>query len=186
MFLKITSGSLGGRKFRVPSSDLRPTGEKVRAAYFNTLFSLMDFNNKQFLDLFSGSGAFALESISRGFGSAVSVEKNSICTEQIKKSAADLNVENLITVFKSDVYTFDFKLLSGKMKFNAIYIDPPYADGDKMTQLVKKVVDSDVIAQSCVICVEGNSFLEWEKAGWDKKKKKFGDTHLSFIYPGRN
>jgi 16S rRNA (guanine966-N2)-methyltransferase len=182
MFLKITSGTFRGRKFRVPSSDLRPTSEKVRAAYFNTLFSLIDFDNRLFLDLFSGSGAFAFEALSRGFSSAVSIEKDSICAEQIKKNAAELSVQKEIKVIKTDIYKYNFKLLSEKTKFDAIYIDPPYADGNKMAELIDKIVDSDIIAQNCVFCVEGNSFLNWTGKGWDEKRKKFGDTHLTFIY----
>lgn len=181
MFLKITAGFLKGRRFAVPSTKLRPTGEKVRSAFFNTLFSMIDFDNRNFLDLFSGSGAFVFEALSRGFKSGCAVEKDPVCAKQIRLNAIELGITEQTEVFREDIFLTDLNQYKEK-KFHAIYIDPPYALGDKMGELLEKIVNHSIVDEVCVICVEGSSFTEWKKEGWSLKQKKFGDTHLSFFY----
>lgn len=181
MFLKITSGFLKGRKIKVPSTSIRPTGEKVRCAYFNTLFSMIEFENRSFMDFFSGSGAFAFEALSRGFLTSTVIEKDPVCIRQIKNSSEELGVKEKITIFSEDAFSVDFECFKEK-KFNAIYIDPPYVLGDRMDELLEKIINHNITNEVCVICVEGKSFADWNKIGWSSKKKNFGDTFLTFFY----
>jgi len=71
--LRITAGELGGRRIRVPKGarDLRPTTERVREAVFSILG---DISGTRVLDLFSGSGALAIEALSRGASEATLVD----------------------------------------------------------------------------------------------------------------
>jgi 16S rRNA (guanine966-N2)-methyltransferase len=181
MYLRISSGSLKARRFRVPSTSLRPTCEKVRAAFFNSLFSLINFENRNFLDIFSGSGAFAFESVSRGFQRACAVEIDLKAADQIRESSKELGLNELVKVFNGDAFSIDLDCFSG-MKFSAIYIDPPYVIGEKIPDLLERITSSDIIDEVCVICVEGSSLTSWSKTGWSDRNKKFGDTHLSFFY----
>lgn len=181
MFLRISSGFLKARKFRVPSTSLRPTCEKVRTAFFNSLFSVINFEDRKFLDIFSGTGAFAFESVSRGFKSACAVEVDSKAAEQIRSNSKELGLDDLVKVINGDVFSIDLNCFSG-MKFNAIYIDPPYSMGEKIPSLLERILSSDIIDEVCVICVEGSSLTEWSRHGWTNRNKKFGDTHLSFFY----
>lgn len=181
MNLRITSGNLRGRFVKVPQTDLRPTGEKVRSAFFNTLFSMIEFEDRNFMDIFSGSGVFAFEAISRGFASALSVEVNPKAASQIRASAAELGLKQNVEVVNSDAFTLDFGRISDK-KFNTVFIDPPYAFGDRMPQLLDKIVDSGIIGDVCVIVVEGDSETLWQREGWSVKNKKFGGTFLSVFF----
>ncbi|MGI6393201.1 MAG: 16S rRNA (guanine(966)-N(2))-methyltransferase RsmD [bacterium] len=181
MHLKITSGFLKTRIVRTPATSLRPTCEKVRAAFFNALFSLIDFEDRAFLDIFSGSGVLAFEAVSRGFSKASAIEIDEKAVKQIKFSAEELGLSSLISVIRENAFTIDFNLLKGE-QFSAIYIDPPYTLGEKMASLLDKIVSSDIIHDTCVICVEGESVADWSRQGWSSKNKKFGDTFLTFFY----
>ncbi len=180
MNLRVSSGVLRGRYIKVPDTNLRPTEEKVRSACFNTLFSMIEFENRVFLDLFSGSGILAFEAVSRGFSCAFSVEFNPKAVSQIKSAASDLGLTGQVSVVHGDVFSLDFASLG--RKFNTIFIDPPYVLGDKMPGLLDKIVDSGIIDEVCVIVVEGNGETLWQKAGWSTKTKKFGGTYLSIFY----
>ncbi|MCA3676204.1 MAG: RsmD family RNA methyltransferase, partial [Methylobacterium sp.] len=75
--MRIVGGALGGRSLKGPSSDaIRPTSDRLRESLFNILAHGMDFEleGARILDLFAGTGANALEAISRGAGYAVLVD----------------------------------------------------------------------------------------------------------------
>lgn len=181
MFLRISSGLLKTRKFRVPETSLRPTCEKIRSAFFNSLFSTINFENRNFLDIFSGSGAFAFESVSRGFQNACALEIDRKASDQIRLSSKELGIQEQVKVFNGDAFLIDRHYFPA-MKFNAIYIDPPYALGEKIPDLLDRICNCEIIDEVCVICVEGSSSTCWNRSGWTNRSRKFGDTFLSFFY----
>jgi 16S rRNA (guanine966-N2)-methyltransferase len=179
MFIKITSGIHKGRRIKVPETDLRPTSEKVRSAFFDTIFSMINFEEGAFLDLFSGSGAICFEALSRGFESAVCVEKNPRAVALLKESSK--LISDNITIMQKDAFSvnkFDFKDIS----FKTIYIDPPYKYIDKIPQLIDKLIDSGIVGEVCVIGVESGNIIDWSKNGWSRKEKRFGGTFLTLLY----
>ena len=83
----ITSGKYKGQKITAPDENItRPTLSKVRMSVFNTLQAIIDFEGKAFLDMFAGSGIMGLEAISRGFESALAIEKNVKVANVIKSN----------------------------------------------------------------------------------------------------
>ncbi len=71
--MRITSGILKGRTFKVPKIGVRPTTERTREAMFSTLVAYVP--NARVLDLFAGAGGLGLEAWSRGAESVTAVEK---------------------------------------------------------------------------------------------------------------
>lgn len=125
--MNITGGKYNGRVVKAPDASLaRPTLSKVRMAVFNTLYSLIgDFDNKTFLDVFSGSGIMGLEALSRGFESVTGFEKNRAVLEIVKNNYKILGLSaNLILGDSLKV----LKRFEGQ-KFDVVYIDPPYLSG---------------------------------------------------------
>ncbi len=184
MQVRITSGQLKGCCITVPHTDLRPTEEKVRAAFFNTLFSMIDFNDRLFLDIFSGTGAMGFEAVSRGFKRAVLVENDFNAVKQIKENVAGIGMEDDFKILKKDAFSKNLFEFTGT-SFSAIYIDPPYKLKFKIPKLIKNLTDSEVADKVCVIGIEsGESFEPFELfvRGWSLKEKKFGGTYLTFLY----
>jgi 16S rRNA (guanine966-N2)-methyltransferase len=120
--LRITAGDLRGRRVPVPAGDLRPTSERARQAYFNIIGE--QIHEARFLDLFSGSGIFSFEALSRGAASATAVEYDKRGSAAIAKTAAALGVP--VNAVTGDVPAV-LKRLSEP--FDLVYADPPYEYG---------------------------------------------------------
>ncbi|MGK2856954.1 MAG: RsmD family RNA methyltransferase, partial [Thermoanaerobaculia bacterium] len=73
--VRISGGTLRGRKVQLPRGELRPTSSRAREAYFNVIAPSIE--GARFLDLFSGTGVFSLEAASRGAASIVAVDSSS-------------------------------------------------------------------------------------------------------------
>jgi 16S rRNA (guanine(966)-N(2))-methyltransferase RsmD len=115
--LRVTAGSLRGRRVPVPPRDVRPTSERARQAFFNILGDRV--LDAEFLDLFAGSGIFSFEAISRGAKSSLAIDKH---PEPIARLAKEWNV-NVLTM-KADVLAGIARL--GDRVFDVAYADPPY------------------------------------------------------------
>ncbi len=121
--MRVIAGKFKGKKLNSPvTTNIRPTGDKVKQAIFTKLqFFVQD---AKVLDLFSGSGALGIEAISRNAKEVVFVDNNINSIKLTKQ-----NLKNLGVVAK--VIHLDYKtaLNTFKEKFDLILIDPPYASG---------------------------------------------------------
>ncbi len=116
-------GKLKRSKLFFPSiSGLRPTPDRIRETLFNWLQA--DVYNSRCLDLFAGSGALGLESVSRGAAFVVMVEKDPAAANCIAENLKRLNIVNA-EVYKQDARDF---LQSSKQDsgFDIVFLDPPY------------------------------------------------------------
>ena len=172
----ITAGQFKGQKIVAPDENItRPTLSKVRMSVFNTLQAIMDYENKTFLDMFSGSGIMGLEALSRGFGAVVAFEKNPKVASVLKK-----NAEFLHKYKKSDNYKLfvgDGLKLPAKInqKFDCIYIDPPYFSGvyEESLNAIKDFACGVIILEH----VTDVDFCGFEVI----KQKKYGNKFLTFL-----
>ena len=118
--LRITAGELGGRRIRVPKGarELRPTTERVREAVFSILG---DISGARVLDLFSGSGALAIEALSRGASEATLVDT--------RPATARRNLESLDLSDRAEAVRADaarFLRRAEPESFELVLCDPPY------------------------------------------------------------
>src|SRR5215203_5729216 len=123
--MRIISGSLGGRRIAPPSNMpyTRPTTDIAKEGLFNILQNTWEFEGLKTLDLFGGTGSISYELASRGANDLTIVEKDDKMFSFIKKTAADLGLENF-KVVKSDVFQF---IGSCHEKYDFIFAGPPYA-----------------------------------------------------------
>ena len=80
--MKVLAGYLKGRNFKIGLDKSRPTMDRVRKSLFDQLGPL---DGKDILDLYSGSGSLAIESISRGAEKAVMIDSNPLAIREIIK-----------------------------------------------------------------------------------------------------
>ena len=125
MNVRIISGKHGGRKIAAPdTSRTHPMGERVRNALFNILTGHIE--GKQVLDVFAGTGALGLESLSRGAESVVFVERDKVAQNILIENITTLNERDSTKVIKAPVASWVEKY-SGS-GFDLIFADPPYHD----------------------------------------------------------
>jgi 16S rRNA (guanine966-N2)-methyltransferase len=122
--IRVTGGELRGRRLHVPKSGVRPTTEKVREALFSILG---DVAGARVLDLFCGSGALAIEALSRGAAEATLVDT--------RPAAARRNVESLGLAERGKVVRADaarFLRRGDPGSFDLVLCDPPYRLADRL------------------------------------------------------
>lgn len=144
--MRITGGKHKGRTFAPPRvKGFRPTMEKVRQAVFAMIESQVDLSLTQVLDCYSGSGAFGLESISRGSGHCTFIEKNPDLLDFTKKIAEKLQILGSTKFIRG---TLPAELGKLSIEFDLVFADPPYdtPPGDFLTHLLElKILKPDGI-----------------------------------------
>jgi len=125
--MRITGGADRGRKIAVPRSELRPSTERTRLAVFSMLADRIP--GARVLDLFAGTGAYGLESLSRGAASVLFVDVGGGSKHVIEKSLEGLGYGGRGRAIKSDVFDF-VERSEGRLRgtFDLIFADPPYGD----------------------------------------------------------
>lgn len=129
---RIIAGFAGSRELKVPATGTRPTSDRVREAIFSALESRDAIAGMAVLDLYAGSGALALEALSRGAARAVLVEKNpkaaAIATGNCEIIRRSGNLDASTTkVVASSVTSY---LGATSDRFDLVFIDPPYDLGN--------------------------------------------------------
>lgn len=175
--MHITGGKFNSRKLISPKGEnVRPTLSKTRAAIFDALYSIIDFEEKNFLDLFAGSGIMGLEAISRGFKNCVAIEKDRKTFLNIKKNYELLGVEP--TIICADSLN-QLKLLD--KKFDVIYIDPPYF-ANLYNSALELILKFNILTKEGIIIVEFPESISIDFTGYETiKQKKYGDKIISFL-----
>jgi 16S rRNA (guanine966-N2)-methyltransferase len=124
--VRIVAGSARGRRLAAPAGEgTRPTSDKVRGAIFNVLGQF--FEGGRVLDLYAGTGALALEALSRGCASATCVESSADAVEVLLRNAETCGFAGKITVVRRRV--LDALRALPAADFDLAFLDPPYAEG---------------------------------------------------------
>jgi len=145
--IRITSGTLRGRRIPVPKDLVRPTSERARQAFFDIIGT--DLANARFLDLFAGSGIFSFEAVSRGAREAVAVDQSRAHTAAIDRTAREL--EAPIRTVTADALAGIKRL--GPEVFHVAYADPPYAY-DRYDELLMAIDAGLALAPEAVVAFE--------------------------------
>lgn len=122
--LRITGGELGGRRIRAPRGDVRPTTERVREAIFSILG---DVAGARVLDLFCGSGALAIEALSRGAAEATLVDTRPATA---RRNLEALGLAERARTVRSDAARFLRRAEASS--FDLVLCDPPYRLADRL------------------------------------------------------
>ena len=129
----------------------RPTSDRVKESLFSILSGLINFSEiKSVLDIFAGTGALGLESISRGASSATFIDNAT--AEIIRENISKSKFENC-KVLRGDFEKILRRLAEQNFLFDLIFSDPPYAKG-----LAQKSLN--LIAEKNLICAGGLMVIE--------------------------
>ena len=181
--MRIITGTARGTKLKAPKGqNTRPTADRIKESLFNILSSFV--YDKRVLDLFSGTGNLALEALSRGAKTGVSVDMANESIAVIKANAKQTHLEDKLLVMKMDVFAAIKKLHQNQQKFAIIFCDPPYHH-----ELCNKVFDSlamyPILDQDGIIIMEHaiEDILPEEIHQFKLiRRKKYGSTTQISIY----
>lgn len=175
---RIIAGRYGGRRIETPKGDgTRPTSDRVREALFSSLESeLGGFDELSVLDLFAGSGALGLESLSRGAKHATFVESDARAATVIKRNVTSLGVDNA-SVLRSTASAFAEQPID--QRFDVVFIDPPYALAtDLVAALVHQLSGHSASGALFVVERATRDPFVWPEGVEGLRSKKYGETTL--------
>src|SRR4051812_8170002 len=142
--MRITGGKAARRILKVPKGfDVRPTPDLVKQAVFNSLGDRVV--DARVLELFAGTGALSLETLSRGAVSAVCVEISPRHAEILRRNFLQAGFpEGSLQVRVQNVLTATAQLAADGERFDLILADPPYGEknvGRRSTSLAQQLLD---------------------------------------------
>ena len=129
--MRVVAGELGGRRLVAPRGwRVRPTSDRVREAIFS---ALGDIDGSRVLDLYCGTGALAIEAVSRGASAATLVDRD---LRAALGNVRQLGLQDRVDMVRADA----LKWLSGSRAedprlrdpYDLIFIDPPYKLADRL------------------------------------------------------
>jgi len=121
--LRLSGGEYRGRRLRVPHG-VRPTEARVREALFSMWHA--ELEGARVLDLFAGSGAFALEAIGRGACAAVLVEGDPHVHRTLRENVRALGLEGAARLYRMRLPAALAVLREREAPFDLAFVDPPY------------------------------------------------------------
>ncbi len=171
--MRVISGYLKSRVLEVSKSSrtIRPTTDRARETLFNIISNSIDLDGCKILDLFSGSGSFGIECISRGAEYCCFVDKS---TESVLKNIETFKLKEKTKVVKSDAIYFLKHNISEQ--YDITFADPPYnyANYDKLLENVSKLDTYFILEHS-------EKFINIDKYNeFLVKRKDIGITTFSF------
>ena len=154
----------------------RPTTDIAKEGLFNILQNNLDFEELKTLDLFGGTGSISYELASRGVSDLTIVEKDTQMFAFIKKTTADLKLDNF-KIVKSDVFKF---IETCQEQYDFIFAGPPYALGT-IDDLPKIIVEKKLIAPKGYFVLEHTPRNSYENFAGFSFSRNYGKTVFSFF-----
>ena len=156
--MRLVGGFLKGKRINNPLDKLtRPLKDLVRESIFNIIThskdEYIDLKNSKILDLFSGTGSFGIECISRGAKGVYFFENYEKSLKVLKKNIEILNLKKEAKIFDKDIYKNNLDLKN--IKFEIVFLDPPFRDNN-INLLLKKIRDSGVVSKNTLIIIHRN------------------------------
>lgn len=182
--MRIIAGESKGHPIKAPEgAGTRPTTDRVREALFSRLYSrLGGFAHLRVLDAFAGSGALALEALSRGAESAVVVEQAVAAQKVLRANVRALGYESRVTLLAGAVERQDTRFAAAG-PFGLALLDPPYALGSQeVYALVENWRKRGILEETATILYEHSRDTQVLWAGYTLlSQQRYGDTCVSML-----
>jgi 16S rRNA (guanine966-N2)-methyltransferase len=183
--MRIIGGNLRGKKILVPTDkSTRPLKDLVRESIFNIIEhsknEFVNLNRAKVLDLFSGTGSFGIECISRGAEKVIFFENYTNSIKVLKKNLDLLKLNKYSKIIEKDTYHISQSQLNLK-KFDLIFLDPPFKD-NKINQLIEKIKKMKITSKDSLIIIHRNKKIaeNISKNLIISKEKNYGLSKIIF------
>ncbi|KDA05746.1 methyltransferase [Microbacterium sp. CH12i] len=183
---RIIAGDARGLRLDVPANGTRPTSDRVRESLFGSLESADAIVGARVLDLYAGSGALGLESLSRGAKRVDLVERSRPAAAVARRNASTVTKSlghDVAHVHETAVLTF---LKRSTSTYDLVFTDPPYGlDDAAMT--ADLVALAPLLSEDAVVVIERarrSTPPDVAAAGLEVfREKSYGDTAVWWAQP---
>lgn len=180
--MRVISGSLRGRRLvAVQGLATRPTADRTREALFNILGPAVV--NRRVLDLYSGTGALAIEALSRGARNALLIDLSKKALATIRKNITACGLTNIATVRQFDLRRRLTLLAAYPNYFDLVFMDPPYHH-DLVGKTMVNLHASGALAANALIVAEhheADALTPAEPVFKFEDQRRYGKTLVSFL-----
>ena len=187
--MRIIAGAAKGRPISAVASATRPTSDRAREALFSTLMSEFgSFEGLRVLDLYAGTGAIALEALSRGAALVHAVEKDEAAAKAISDNYDSIKSAQFAGLFH--LYTMGAHRFLGdkaQYQYHFIYIDPPYDVEDiDIVETLLQLRENGFLHPDAIIAIERNSRtkeISWPHGYEEIRVKNYGQATIFYGIP---
>lgn len=184
--MRIISGISKGKKLYEPKDLLtRPLKDLTKESIFNIIAHSNKFKielkGSNVLDLFSGTGSFGLECLSRGSKFITFVENYKEVLPVLKSNIIKLNFQENSKIIEKDIINdLSFKIF--KVKFDIIFLDPPYKE-KKLFKLLENIIQSNLLKHEGVIIIHRHKkdVCEFPEKFRIIEEKSYGISKVIFV-----
>jgi 16S rRNA (guanine966-N2)-methyltransferase len=154
--MRIISGKFKGKKILEPNDlNTRPLKDLTKESIFNVIKHSNKFTinleNSEILDLFSGTGSFGIECISRGAKFVTFVENYEGILPILKKNLANLKSASNYSIIEKNIFN-NLNLKEFKKQFDIIFLDPPYKEKE-LNKLLSFLINEKILNQNGIIVI---------------------------------
>ena len=155
--MRIIAGNLKGKKIFYPEDKkTRPLRDMVKESIFNLIENSNKYNlridKSNILDLFSGSGSFGLECMSRGAKKVFFFENYPEALKILKKNILELKLSERCKIFEKNCLNFNEYQNIADEKFDIIFIDPPYKEKN-INLLIEKILSKEMLSDTGIVII---------------------------------
>jgi 16S rRNA (guanine966-N2)-methyltransferase len=181
--MRIVGGRLRGRVLAAPKSQaIRPTADRLREALFNILVHAYGdpITGARVLDLFAGTGALGIESLSRGAAFTLFVDDGAEARRLLRENVATLGLGGTTRIFRRDAT----KLGEAHPiePFPLIFLDPPYAKGLTEQALVSAHAGGWLTRDALIVVEEAAGAFKSSEGFAEIERRKYDDTEFIFLH----
>ena len=178
--MKVISGIYKGRTIKGYDMDgTRPTMDRVKESLFATIQN--EIKDSVVLDLFSGTGSLAIESLSQGAKIAYAIDKSKEAIKTINENIKTIGVNNckaIMSDYKSAIISFK----NQQLKFDIVFLDPPYKTDD-IEKSLNLIIENDILKDTGLIVCETDDLdkIIYPESLKEVKSKKYGDIRVVIL-----
>ena len=155
--MKIIGGNFRGKKLYLPNDKLtRPLKDIVKESIFNLILHSKKINlniqNSLVLDLFSGSGSFGIECISRQAKKVTFLENYPAAIKILKKNLNSIKNNENYEILEKDFFKFFSQNKNLSVNFDLIFIDPPYQE-TRINEIIKIILEKKLLSKNGIMII---------------------------------
>tara|TARA_Y100000996_G_C22528711_1_gene645573 strand:- start:1005 stop:1565 length:561 start_codon:yes stop_codon:yes gene_type:complete len=155
--MRVISGNFKGKKLFLPKDKkTRPLKDIVKESIFNLIQHSKKINinieKSLVLDLFSGTGSFGIECLSRGSKQVYFFENYAEATEILEKNLNSLKKIKNYKIYKENLFDPHLLERNFNFSFDIIFIDPPYKE-NRINEIIEKIIEKQILNQNGILII---------------------------------